>query len=87
LGAAGNVKVYLSEAPTLWDRTDSIGKYSIDNVPPGSYWILTEPTSTYQAGSQEVTVARGQTVTGKNFFLPLQPGIPTVPTTTLPSFE
>lgn len=86
LGAAVNVKVYLNEASTLWDRSDSSGKYSIDNVPPGTYRVITEPTATYQSGSQEVTVARGQTVTGTNFFLPLQPGIPTVPTTTIPTF-
>jgi hypothetical protein len=86
LGAGNNIKVYLDEVPIYSDRADSSGKYSIEDVPAGTYRVLTEATSLYQAGSQEVTVGRGETVDGVNFFLQLQPGIPTIPTTTIPTF-
>ncbi|MDD5382710.1 MAG: hypothetical protein PHH60_03540, partial [Candidatus Margulisbacteria bacterium] len=86
LGATASKKVYLSEAPTLFDFTETDGSYSISNIPPGTYWVIIDADATFLAASQEVTVGRGQVVSGKDFYLETQPGIPDIPTTTLPEF-
>ncbi|MBN2058153.1 MAG: hypothetical protein JW782_05110 [Candidatus Saganbacteria bacterium] len=85
-GVAQGIKIYLRESPSLLDYTDSSGKYSLADVPAGTYWVVSEVTATFQSTSLEVTLSRGQTTTGNNLYLPLQPGIPDVPTTTLPEF-
>lgn len=84
-GPASGIIVYLKENSSLLDDTDSQGRYSIANIPPGTYEAWTQQTSTYLANSQEVTVASGETVTWSPFLV-YKPGVPTLPTTTLPNF-
>jgi hypothetical protein len=85
LGLAVGIRVFLQQSPTLQDFTDSSGLYSISNIPPGTYWAVTGATDTFQSSSAEVTVDPGETATW-DFFVQLQPGVPDVPTTTLPTF-
>ncbi|MEA3493598.1 MAG: carboxypeptidase regulatory-like domain-containing protein [Candidatus Margulisiibacteriota bacterium] len=85
LGYIANIKVYLSEDPTLYDRSDSDGRYEISGIPAGTYEALTEATVTFQSASREVAVTRGQTTTW-DIMLEAQPGVNPVPTTTVPSF-
>lgn len=85
LGLANNIKVYLTTLPTVYTRTNTTGNYTLSGIPAGSYTVQTEQTTTLQGGTYEtVTVTRGGTTIDINFFLPLQPGIPPVPTTTIP---
>lgn len=83
LGYIANIKVYLDEDPTLFDRSDSDGRYEISGIPAGTYEALTEATVTFQSASREVTITRGQTTTW-DIFVEVQPGVNPVPTTTLP---
>ena len=85
LGLAPGIKVYLEGSPTLFDLSDNNGKYEISEIPAGNYSAMTVATTTFQSASWEVTVARGGTTT-QDFTLQLQPGIPIIPTTTMPSF-
>lgn len=84
-GKVEGLAVSLKGFSALIDTTTSQGKYSIANIPAGTYEVDTAATSLYQAASAEVTIASGETVT-KNFSLVLKAGIPSVPTTTLPTF-
>jgi hypothetical protein len=84
-GKVQGVKVYLKTRTDLNSYSDADGKYSIANIPAGTYEAWTTETQLYSASSKEVTVASGETVTW-DFYLTLKPGAPTVPTTTLPSF-
>ena len=74
--------VYLKETPLLTDDTDSSGNYSIAYIPAGTYEARISATATYKEASEEVTVASGETVTWSPI-LEFQPGVPTIPTTTL----
>jgi len=78
------IAVYLSEDPTrLRNTTDTNGQYLISNIPPGTYEArIDDVTGYYQAASTEVTIGSGETVDWSPI-LQIQPGIPTVPTTTL----
>jgi len=59
-----SLKVYLQgHISTLFDFTDSVGAYSISNVPMGTYEVLTEQTSVFRPSSDEATVASGGTTT------------------------
>ncbi|MFH1683285.1 MAG: hypothetical protein ABIA67_00235 [Candidatus Margulisiibacteriota bacterium] len=84
-GYMASIKVYLEEAPTLLDFSDSDGRYSISNIPAGTYEARTLATSTFKVASEEVVVGKGQTITW-TILLETQPGVPVVPTTTLPDF-
>lgn len=75
--------VYL-KGTTLGNTSNSDGKYLISNIPPGTYEARIDATSYYQEASQEVTIGSGETKSWDPV-LQLQPGIPTVPTTTIPS--
>ena len=84
-GNVQGISVSLKEVPSLLDVSDADGKYSIANIPPGTYEARTEETEIYQAASKEVTIDRGE-IENWDIFLETQPGIPDVPTTTLPIF-
>lgn len=59
-----DLKVYLEGyKSTYFDFTDSSGKYSISDVPAGTFEVWTDQTSVYRPSSQEVTVASGETET------------------------
>jgi len=75
--------VYLKENPTsLRDLTNTDGQYEISNIPPGTYEARIDATDYYQEASKEVTIGSGETEPWDPV-LQLQPGIPTIPTTTL----
>lgn len=57
-----DLKVYLKNT-SYFDLTDSLGDYSISNVPAGTYEVLTLETGVFRAASYEVTVASGETKT------------------------
>jgi hypothetical protein len=80
------IKVYLQEIPSLNDFSDSQGRFSIANIPPGTYLALTEPTQIYQSASQEVVIKEGETTIWPDIFLELQPGLPSTTTTTFITF-
>lgn len=84
-GYSSSIKVYLAEDPTLLDFSDSDGRYSISNIPTGTYEAKTEATTIFRAASEEVVIENGQTTTW-NILLQNQPGVPDIPTTTLPTF-
>lgn len=79
------LKVYLFDLPTYVDFTDTSGDYSISGVPAGQHTVYTLETSIYYPGSQEVTVASGETVT-QDIFVNIKPGTPTIPTIPVPTF-
>jgi len=80
------LKVYLLQLPTTClDFTGSDGKYSIADVPAGSYEVRTIETPTYYVGSEEVTVGRGETAP-KDIYVIIKPGVPTIPPVTVPTF-
>lgn len=54
------IRVYLRETPTLGDETNSSGKYTISDVPPGTYEADINARSNTAAGSHEVTILPGQ---------------------------
>jgi hypothetical protein len=83
-GYVPGIRVELKDA-SLFDFSDSNGRYSISNIPPGTYEARTVETDVYQVASKEVTIDRGE-VEIWDIFLETQPGIPDVPTTTLPVF-
>jgi hypothetical protein len=82
-GNLQGVKVYLKEN-SLNNFSNSLGKYSIANIPAGTYEARTLETALYLATSTEVTIGSGETFVW-NPSLTLKPGIPTIPTTTIPS--
>ncbi|MBI5399279.1 carboxypeptidase regulatory-like domain-containing protein [Candidatus Saganbacteria bacterium] len=84
LGSISGIRVYLRQLATLDAFTSSSGNYEIANVPPGTYEVKTAATDIYLSSSQEVSVRRGQTRSGINFVLQIQPGVPIIPTTTNP---
>ncbi|MFC1571120.1 carboxypeptidase-like regulatory domain-containing protein [Candidatus Margulisiibacteriota bacterium] len=84
--AAGVQNVTVSLRGTSYsDTTDSGGDYSVANITAGTYEVYTQENhQIYLMSSEEVTVASGETKT-VNFYLLVRPGIPEIPTTTLPS--
>ncbi|MFC1540709.1 carboxypeptidase regulatory-like domain-containing protein [Candidatus Margulisiibacteriota bacterium] len=82
---AGVVDIVVSlDGPSLDDRTDSGGYYSISGITAGTHWVYTQTDhQIYQSASTEVTISAGQTST-TNFFLIVREGLPDVPTTTFP---
>jgi hypothetical protein len=84
LGSVSGIRIYLLELGTVDAFADINGFYTISSVPPGTYIVQTVATTVYQSSSQEVSVTRGQTRTGIDFILQLQPSIPIIPTTTIP---
>ena len=84
-GFIQNLKVYLNENSALNALSNSTGNYIISSIPAGTYSARTDATILYQATTNEVTIASGETKT-LDIVLTLQPNAPTVPTTTLPSF-
>jgi len=54
-----NLKVYLFNSSNF-DFTDSSGKYSISQVPAGTYSVWTTQTSVYRAASAEAVVTSGE---------------------------
>lgn len=84
-GVSG-IKVYLDEIPSLNDFSDSDGRFSIANIPAGTYLALTQATEVFKAASQEVVIVEGQTTVWENIFLELQPGVPTTTSTTFITF-
>lgn len=81
-GNIQGIKVFLN-GTSLNDFSDSTGKYTISNITAGTYEAKTLETSLYLSSSVEVTVGSGETVT-QDFILTIKPGVPTIPTTTLP---
>jgi hypothetical protein len=85
---AENILVYLG-GTALSKRTDSTGNYSISNVPAGTYDVYAQDDRAnpiYQTGTYEgQAVSSGETIT-VDFFLTVLPGIPDIPTTTIPVF-
>lgn len=81
-GTQSSIKVYLNEAPTLSGLSDNDGRYSISNIPAGTYDARTEATNLFKESSMEVTIGKGETTTW-DILLDTQPGAPVVPTTTL----
>jgi len=84
-GIEEGIKVYLNENTSLLDYSDSEGRYSISDIPAGTYEARTQATVLYQMASQEVTIQEGR-VTTWDIILVTQPGVPVTPTTTFPSF-
>lgn len=80
------IKVYLDEIPSLNDFSDSDGRFSIANIPAGTYLALTQATEVFKAASQEVVIVEGQTTIWENIFLELRPGVPITTTTTFFTF-
>jgi hypothetical protein len=85
-GHVGGIKVYLrgyESTLSTWSdsTTGKVGKYSIANIPPGTYEARTTETATYQVASKEVTIVSGETFPW-DIELQLQPGV-VIPTTTL----
>ena len=85
LGYLANIRVYLNEDTSLFDLSDSDGRYEIAGIPAGTYQALTQATVTFQSASREVTISRGRTTTW-DILVDAQPGVNPVPTTTIPSF-
>lgn len=81
-GGVQNIVVALRNT-SYSDSTNSSGNYSISGIPAGSYEVYTAETAIYQVASYEVTLTSGETET-KNFTLIVKPGIPEIPTTSLP---
>ncbi len=76
-GGVENVLVSIREDPTLFDRTDSDGDYSISNITAGTYEVYTQENhQIYVSVSQEVTVASGETDDTVNFYLTARSGLP-----------
>ena len=85
-GFQPSIKVYLEGySSTLNDFSDGDGRYSISNIPAGTYEARTEATTLFQASSMEVTIDKGE-ITTWDIILSTQPGVPVVPTTTLFTF-
>ena len=74
------VRVYLKEITALGDETDAKGHYKIADIPAGNYEADIDAQGNTGAGSAEVTIGEGQTVT-QNFVLSAPST--TVTTTTL----
>jgi hypothetical protein len=85
-GNVSGIKVYLDENPSLNDFSDSDGRFSIANIPAGTYLALTQATAVFKAASQEVVIVEGETTIWENIFLELQPGVPITTTTTFFTF-
>ncbi|MEE8637859.1 MAG: carboxypeptidase-like regulatory domain-containing protein [Candidatus Margulisiibacteriota bacterium] len=81
-GYVPGIRVELIDT-SLFDFSDSDGRYSISNIPPGTYEARTRETQIYQVASLEVTIDRGETETW-DIFLETLPGVTPVPTTTNP---
>jgi len=81
-GRVQGIRVELKDA-SLFDFSDSDGRYSISNIPPGTYEARTRETDIYQVASQEVTIDRAE-IEYWHIFLLTQPGVTPVPTTTFP---
>lgn len=79
-GNAPGIRVYLTQVSTMFAITDSAGKYTISEIPPGTYEARTRATSLYLAASSEVTIASGETTTFSPT-LSLLLGVTPVPTT------
>ncbi|OGC34218.1 hypothetical protein A2311_00990 [candidate division WOR-1 bacterium RIFOXYB2_FULL_48_7] len=85
-GFIQNIKVYLTGyETTYYDFSDTEGRYSISGIPAGTYEAKTASSTLFQSSSIEVTIVSGETTTW-NVTIDTQPGTPTIPTTTLPSF-
>lgn len=83
-GHAPGIRVELKDT-SLFDFSESDGRYSISNIPPGTYEARTRETQIYQVASKEVTIDGGETEIW-DIFLDTQPGFSPFPTTTLPTF-
>lgn len=83
LGYAAGIKVYLAENVSLLDFSDSSGRYTIPDIPPGTYEARTMETDLYKIASTEITINKGEPETWNVF---LESKIGPIPTTTLPSF-
>lgn len=62
------IRVYLADNPALGDNTDSSGNYLISTIPPGTYEVSIDARNNTSAGSAEVTIPPGRTIT-QNFQL------------------
>jgi hypothetical protein len=84
-GYLPGIKVSLKDHPLFTEYTNTSGSYTIASIPAGTYLAYTDETTNYYSASSEVTIASGETVTWSPL-LTLKPGVPTIPTTTLPIF-
>lgn len=70
LQPVNDFKVYISQDLSYYDNTDSAGSYTITDIPPGNYTLMTDENITYVSGSQEVTISTGETTTADFTLIP-----------------
>jgi hypothetical protein len=63
LEEVSGIKVYLGSQPTLYDISDSEGEFSITDVPPGDYIVISEENVNYLSATSPATVAAGEITT------------------------
>jgi extracellular elastinolytic metalloproteinase len=60
-------RVEMANLPDLFDFTDSLGQYSIANVPEGTYPLMRATKSLYDAGEASGVAVQDATTTTQNF--------------------
>lgn len=62
-GVVSGIRVYLISDPGNSATTNSVGRYTLSGITPGSCEVKTGENATYFSASKEVTVATGETAT------------------------